>query len=593
MGNAQSRFGYHVLRVKPDSPASKATLVSYFDYIVAVNDQLVVEDNQALLANAAKNSLDQPLNLSVYNSRNDSLRRLSIVPSLNWGDEHGGMLGCSVRFVECSNAQDRVWHILSVAPGGSAERAGLCSDTDYIIASLDKVLMQEEDFLFLIEKNPGCVLKFVVYNSESDSCREVLVEVGKNEFGTGVIGCEIGFGQIHQVPTEAERQQTVLAPSSANELPTAAQSNASVNPPLNQEQVISEQPVKPFQIPLPPLDNILQTPDAFQPTAPIVTPQQLEQQYSQMTIENPQILPNVPLQNIPEFQNQQVPYNEPQPTTGIQLESERVSEYPNSQAEQTHRESVPVDESLSIYPPAAISSEQQSVPPASIFYSDQSTGLSDEQLNGFPAPQIPPTDQLSAIPPEQAPTLSADQVSLPAALVSEQTNPSTAISESAPIQSSDSQLALSGEFNIDNVIFTPQESQPSTAKAVQLILEENEQLQQTPLDFFSHQPSQEDATFTQQTDNQAIPMTTFSNDSRSIEKLFNTEQQQSNTSSVNTATVIPKQITNPSDSVPSILTANHQSIESPKDKKSSPDSTGNESNQINQLFQSSAAINFQ
>ena len=124
-------------------------------------------------------------------------------------------------------------------------------------------------------------------------------------------------------------------------------------------------------------------------------------------------------------------------------------------------------------------------------------------------------------------------------------------------------------------------------------MEENEQLQQTPLDFFSHQPSQEDATFTQQTDNQPIPMTTFSNDSRSIEKLFNTEQQQSNSSSVNTATVIPKQITNPSDSIPSILTANHQPIESPKDKKSSPDSTGNESNQINQLFQSSAAINFQ
>lgn len=529
MGNAESRFGYHVLRVKPDSPASKATLSSYFDYIVAVNDQLVLEDNQALLANAAKNSLDQPLNLSVYNSRNDTLRRLSITPSLNWGDEHGGMLGCSVRFVECSNAKDRVWHVLNVIPGGSAERAGLCANTDFIIASLDKVLMQEEDFLFLIEKNPGCVLKFVVYNSELDSCREVLIEVGKNEFGTGVIGCEIGFGQIHQVPTEGDVHAAKMAPTSSgrpDNLPAGGVvdalsvhlNEASLNPTANQEQVYSETYVEPFRVPPPPQPtsdaiptNVLQTPDAFQAVEAIVTPQQLEQQFPQTTFEGS-------AQAMASYQNPEISCN---------LSGQTPGETENS-----------------VLPP---------IHPC----------------------EIPPPP---SVPSSSVPSVEPQQVSFV-----EQAEPSTAVSECVPIQSSDSQLALSGEFNIDNVIFTPQESQPSTAKAVQAILEENV-LEQTPIDFFSQQPVKVDEGSEEA--KQSFPIAALSNDSQSIQKLFNSESQ----SSLSQADANNFGQLSQSDSHSTLLNSNPQIVERDNFKKSS---SNEESNQISQLFQSSASISFQ
>lgn len=58
-------------------------------------------------------------------------------------------------------------------------------------------LSQSEDFFTLIESHEGKPLKLMVYNSESDSCREVSVTPnaawgGEGRYFLGSEGCRVG-----------------------------------------------------------------------------------------------------------------------------------------------------------------------------------------------------------------------------------------------------------------------------------------------------------------------------------------------------------------------------------------------------------------
>ena len=58
-------------------------------------------------------------------------------------------------------------------------------------------LSQSEDFFTLIESHEGKPLKLMVYNSESDSCREVSVTPnaawgGEGRYFLGLGGCRVG-----------------------------------------------------------------------------------------------------------------------------------------------------------------------------------------------------------------------------------------------------------------------------------------------------------------------------------------------------------------------------------------------------------------
>lgn len=61
-----------------------------------------------------------------------------------------------------------------VEPASPAALAGLQPNTDYIVGS-DQILQESEDFFSLIESHEGKPLKLMVYNTEADSIREVVV----------------------------------------------------------------------------------------------------------------------------------------------------------------------------------------------------------------------------------------------------------------------------------------------------------------------------------------------------------------------------------------------------------------------------------
>ncbi|XP_072297189.1 Golgi reassembly-stacking protein 2-like [Eucyclogobius newberryi] len=189
--------GYHVLRVQENSPGHKAGLEPFFDFIVSINDTRLNKDNDTL-KELLKTSVEKPVKMLVYSSKTLELRESTVTPSNLWGGQ--GLLGVSIRFCSFEGANENVWHVLEVEPNSPAAIAGLRPHTDYIIGA-DSVMNESEDLFSLIESHEGKPLKLYVYNTDTDNCREVVITPNSAWGGDGSLGCGIGYGYLHRIPT--------------------------------------------------------------------------------------------------------------------------------------------------------------------------------------------------------------------------------------------------------------------------------------------------------------------------------------------------------------------------------------------------------
>ncbi|KAJ3009650.1 UNVERIFIED_CONTAM: hypothetical protein HDU68_002559 [Siphonaria sp. JEL0065] len=168
--------GYHILKVLPNSNASKAGLESHFDYIIAVNNTPTSKETPLLLA--TKTGLCEQIQIVVYSSKTRRLRTVVV------DTDHG--LGITCRSCALDRVGERTWHILDVLPNSPAEHAGLRAVTDYIVglAAINEdeeadegnkgVVLHDRDSLFeLVEANIGRSIPLVVYSSVLDSLRVV------------------------------------------------------------------------------------------------------------------------------------------------------------------------------------------------------------------------------------------------------------------------------------------------------------------------------------------------------------------------------------------------------------------------------------
>lgn len=190
--------GFHLHGVQENSPAQQAGLEPYFDFIITIGHSRLNKENDTLKA-LLKANVEKPVKLEVFNMKTMKVREVEVVPSNMWGGQ--GLLGASVRFCSFRRASEHVWHVLDVEPSSPAALAGLCPYTDYVVGS-DQILQESEDFFSLIESHEGKPLKLMVYNSESDSCREVTVTPNAAWGGEGSLGCGIGYGYLHRIPTQ-------------------------------------------------------------------------------------------------------------------------------------------------------------------------------------------------------------------------------------------------------------------------------------------------------------------------------------------------------------------------------------------------------
>ncbi|XP_064410677.1 Golgi reassembly-stacking protein 1b isoform X2 [Latimeria chalumnae] len=166
-----------------------------------------------MLKDLLKANAEKPVKLEVFSIKALKVREVEVVPSNMWGGQ--GLLGASVRFCSFHGANERVWHVLDIEPNSPASLAGLHPYTDYIIGS-DQVLQEAEDFFTLIETHEGKPLKLMVYNSDTDICREVVVTPNGAWGGEGSLGCGIGYGYLHRIPSRPvmpEKKVEIKPPS--------------------------------------------------------------------------------------------------------------------------------------------------------------------------------------------------------------------------------------------------------------------------------------------------------------------------------------------------------------------------------------------
>ena len=103
----------------------------------------------------------------------------------------------------------------------------------------DSVLHESEDLFSLIEAHEGRPLKLYVYNTETDHCREVTITPNGAWGGEGSLGCGIGYGYLHRIPTDEEyppapAEEAVNVPS--NPLVSAAPTMVTASPSLGPDQ---------------------------------------------------------------------------------------------------------------------------------------------------------------------------------------------------------------------------------------------------------------------------------------------------------------------------------------------------------------------
>lgn len=158
-----------------------------------------------MLKDLLKANVEKAVKLEVYNSKTQRVRELEVTPSNMWGGQ--GLLGASVRFCSFEGANENVWHVLDVEANSPAALAGLIAHNDFIVGA-DQVLQDSEDFFSLIEANEGKPLKLLVYNTQSDHCREVVVTPNGAWGGEGSLGCGIGYGYLHRIPTRPVQPNT-------------------------------------------------------------------------------------------------------------------------------------------------------------------------------------------------------------------------------------------------------------------------------------------------------------------------------------------------------------------------------------------------
>uniref|UniRef100_A0A3Q1HMC8 PDZ GRASP-type domain-containing protein n=1 Tax=Anabas testudineus TaxID=64144 RepID=A0A3Q1HMC8_ANATE len=197
LSDGGSNSGYHVHGVQEDSPALKAGLEPFFDFILSIGNTRLNKESD-LLKDLLKANVEKAVKLEVYNSKTQRVRELEVTPSNMWGGQ--GLLGASVRFCSFEGANENVWHVLDVEVNSPAALAGLIAHDDYIVGA-DQVLQDSEDFFSLIEANEGKPLKLLVYNIQTDECREVVVTPNGAWGGDGSLGCGIGYGYLHRIPT--------------------------------------------------------------------------------------------------------------------------------------------------------------------------------------------------------------------------------------------------------------------------------------------------------------------------------------------------------------------------------------------------------
>ena len=183
-------------------------LLSFFDFILGANQQMLLGSGENLQEGEEYDDIDfpalleefkgQPLQLLVWNIKCQEKRLVDIVPSDNW--EGAGLLGVTIRLDNYAGAEDRLIRILSVEHQSPAAIAGLVPSQDYLLGTTTHSFDSTKVLATVLEAHVDRVVELYVYNTNSDKVRVVALMPTWSWGGKGLLGAEVGTGYLHRLP---------------------------------------------------------------------------------------------------------------------------------------------------------------------------------------------------------------------------------------------------------------------------------------------------------------------------------------------------------------------------------------------------------
>ncbi|KAJ1607730.1 putative golgi protein [Cryptosporidium canis] len=126
------------------------------------------------------------------------LNSLRVYQFLSYDQRISG-LGVGVHWEEISTKGIKVVNVQEESP---AKASGLVSNDDFIVASstLRRPFYSTDDFLVFVKKNDNVPLSLVVYNTETETTREISITPNSSWGGRGLLGCDIAAGPLYDIP---------------------------------------------------------------------------------------------------------------------------------------------------------------------------------------------------------------------------------------------------------------------------------------------------------------------------------------------------------------------------------------------------------
>jgi len=203
-------LGYRVLGVQPNSPASQAGLVSFFDFLVGANGQMLLGSGEELEEGDEYDDIDFPamlmehkgreLELLVWNIKSQQKRLVNICTQDGWGG--AGLLGVTIRLDNYGGADERLIRVLEMEPNSPASVAGLVPLQDYLLGTTTESFEDTQVLADVLHAHVDRVVELYVYNTTSDVVRIVALMPTWSWGGKGLLGAEVGTGYLHRLPRE-------------------------------------------------------------------------------------------------------------------------------------------------------------------------------------------------------------------------------------------------------------------------------------------------------------------------------------------------------------------------------------------------------